>query len=322
MNHNDEKIVAVDFDAINSFFSEEHNRQVARNERLANLHAQQVAEASEKRKRPVVFVTTCMDERTHFIEEALGLLPGEAEVLASGGGKISKDDFERIYVPSINKAAEEGAQPVVCLSIHMCGAGQDFGCAAFKNDFEEQVRHFTDLRKEIAESHPEYFVHVIKHDTLDDALEPIALDDRDEALKEAIREGKRDEPRHGNHAHAAFGIYIGDAYRAWVENYNEYFRLSALNQALAGNIGIAVSVMKHHSTVDLSTKPVIVHIDFPNYPNDEDRTKAARENIERHVAEALRENDAAELLSAGRLKIVKTRTDMETWIGKLLEKTA
>lgn len=266
-------------------------------------------------------VVTCMDERNTHVDEALGFTPGEAEIYASGGGKIDFATFDALYGERIDTATTWGewGRPVsVFLLPHECSHDRHLGCAAFANDTEAQRAFFTELKKAIKEKHPKAAVHVMAMCTTTHKLREIDVDDADVTLA-AVREANANlELRAEDVAHAGHGIYVGDAYRAWVPERNAYFRLSALNPSLAGNAAIALKVMEHHSEVDLTEKPVMLHLDYPRH-TERAKTDAARANIDAAITEFLSQPEAADRLNRGALKIVKTETDIATWKGKLLE---
>jgi carbonic anhydrase len=303
--------------ARDEFFIQEIHRLTERNRRLAQRFTAAKETVADRLAKRAVFATTCMDERTQTVEEALGLLPGEGYVYGSGGAKLELDHFARLYANDLKAAADKGVSAVVFLVTHLCGTGAEFGCAAFKNDVPAQLAYLKPLREAYKAAYPEFKVHLLMHDTLNDRLEAIVADESDPDLAAVLETNRAIAiDRSGNHAHAGYGVYIGDAYRAWVDEYNAYFRLAADNPNLAGNLGIAFAVMQHHSTVDLSDKPIMVHVDYPIYGDDAERTERARINIDEGIKEALRAEEIAELLAGDRIRVVKTETDMATWEGK------
>lgn len=306
------------------FLAEELHRLSETNARLAAEHQANKDEIAARRAKRHAFVTACMDERCAHVEEALGLLPGEADVYGSGGARISMETFDGVYAPELQRTLDAGGEAVVYLTTHLCGTGVEYGCAAFKSDVPAQVAYFKELKRAIAAAHPGFFVHVLMQDTANDHLSAVEADERDAKLADVIATSETLAPSRPNldsdgeqtrFAHAAYGIYVGDAYRAWEDGYNRYFRLDAANTDLAGNLGIAFAVMLHHSTMDLAAKPIVLLIDYPKY-GDAEKTEAARAAIDERVTEALREPEAAELLASGQLKVVKTATDAETWEGR------
>jgi hypothetical protein len=298
------------------FFEQELHRLSSRNEKLSALFRGSTKRIEERLSKRHPFITVCMDERTFNTEEALGLLPGEGYVFGSGGARLSSEDFSYLYADDLKQAADRGAVPVVYLITHLCGAGKEFGCAAFKTDVDAQRAYFEPLQKEYKSAHPEFMVHVLMHDTKTDRLEAIVRDENDAGLDEVLAGSYQSgTDRIEDFAHAAYGVYIGDAYRGWVDNYNEYFRLAADDPNLSSDLGIAFAVMMHHSTVDLETKPMILHVDYPAYESEE-RTERARANMDRQIKEALRVPEIIEQLAGKRLRVIKTKTDMGTWMGK------
>jgi hypothetical protein len=266
-------------------------------------------------------VVTCMDERNTHIDEALGFAPGEAEVYASGGGKIDIGTFNALFGERIDTATSWGdfGRPVsVFLTPHECSHDAALGCAAFGNDIEAQKTFFTTLKKELKERFPKAAVHVMALCTTTHKLREIDVDDGDAALASARAANAALNLHADDVAHAGHGIYIGDAYRAWVPARNAYFRLSAENPSLAGNAAIALTVMEHHSEVNLEEKPVVIHADYPRYANRA-KSDSARNNINAALNGFLSQPAVAERIARGALQVVKTETEMSSWKGKLLE---
>jgi|GEM_PF-2792057 uncharacterized protein (DUF736 family) len=313
------------------FLAEEIHRLSEANARLAVAHQGQADEIAARQKSRRAFVATCMDERTAHVEGALGLLPGEAKVFGSGGARLDAADFDRLYAPELQRTITAGAclpagraEAVVYLVTHLCGAGVEYGCAAFKSDVPAQIAYFKELKDKLTAAHPDFLVHVLMHDTANDKLEKIDADGRDGQLDAIVAASAELKPIRPNTstgdeqsrlAHAAYGIYVGDAYRAWEDGYNRYFRLDVDDVNLAADLGIAFAVMVSHSTVDLATKPIVLHVDYPIYA-DAEKTAAAREAIDSSVTAALREPEAAAALKDGQIKVVKTETNMATWEGQ------
>ncbi len=305
----------ADREAQESFWKEEFAAMPERNKGFAAERAKNAREIEQRREVRESVVVNCMDERDALTEESLGLLPGEAEVYGSGGGKIDPETFEKIYGARLAAAEKAGKEAVVYLTTHESSDGRDLGCAAFKNDMPEQIRYFKALKEQIAYNHPKTRVHVLSFDTSTGALAPISPDDRDQVIGRTMAKPHPDRVKDA--AHAGHGIYVGGAYRAWAPGRNAYFNISAENPQIAGNAGIALGVMEHHSEIDLSKKPVVLHVDYPKYP-DEARTAAARENVNRQIEALLKDPEFKKRADDGTLKIVKTETDTETWQGRLL----
>ncbi len=305
----------------NSTHEEAWRRELAelpeRNSELAAARRARAEEIEKRRNGRLTIVALCMDERTTHSEEALGLLPGEAEVMASAGGKISFEDFEKIYGGRLAEAEKDGREIVIDLNPHECAGHPHDGCAAFKNDVAEQTRYFQELKRKIAAKYPAALVNLVFLDTAEYGLRPVDLDQRDARLAEVAAGDGLPELADKEIRHSGYGIYVGDAYRAWVDGQNRYFRLSADNPDIAGNIGIALKVMQGHSQVDLGATPIVLQVDYPEY-GDATRTKAARENIDRSLAAALADPAARELADKGVLRIVKSATNADSWEGKLL----
>jgi len=308
----------MDKEAIESFWTKELKDLPERNRRLAAAYQADAAERERRQHRRQTIVTSCMDERTAFTEEALGLHPGEAEVLASGGGRIGIEDFKRIYGETLKKAEAEGKETEICLVTHKCAGDSHKGCAAFANDVEAQTKYFTALKEELGKEFPNAKTDILMLDTTAYGLEPIEVDAKDARLAKVLENGSGLRGfRAKEEAHAGNGIFIGDAYRAWVPDHNSYFRLSALNPDIVGNVGIALNVMEGHSVVDLSQKPIILHVDYPEYA-DKERTTAARASIDAAVKAVSELPAAAKRLADGSLRLVRSATNMQTWEGKLL----
>lgn len=305
----------VDRAAQEAFFAAELHRLSEKNAELAEKRASAAAEIARRQAARRACVMTCMDERCIHVEEALGLLPGEADVYGSGGGRLDMKSFNKLFAPQLQAAAATGALPVVYLVTHFCSAGADLGCAAFKNDIPAQTAFFDAFKKEILAAHPNFVVHVLLHDTAADHLQVHNADERDAALTAILKASAALAPTRPGLAHAGYGVYLGDTYRAWNDGYNRYFSLAAENPELVGNLGIAFAVMAHHSQVDLIKTPIIVHVDYPLY-EDAGRTKRLHEKLEENLKEALRAPEAAQLLSDGQIKIVRTETDVKTWKGR------
>lgn len=307
----------VDRQAIERFWLRESARMLNRNAALSAAYRAARQEISERRASREHFVVTCMDERAAHIEEALGLLPGQPHVYASGGGKIDPGTFRALFGGRIAACEKEGKTAHVFLVPHECSHDERLGCAAFSNDTEAQKDFFTELKHAILERHPKAYVHVIAMCTTVHCLREIHVHDEDDHLPHLRASNGSFRPQFEDVQHAGYGIYVGDAYRAWVPGRNAYFRLSAENPDLAGNAGIALTVMQHHSDVDLASKPVILHADYPIYA-DAARTDAARRNMGEQLGAFLEDPAVREKMMAGTLRMVQTETDTETWEGKLL----
>jgi hypothetical protein len=310
MSHDTEaKTKTIDRDAVAAFWERE---RAALPERNRACIARRATDAAGR----VAIVVTCMDERNTHIDEALGFAPGEAEVYASGGGKIDADTFDAAYGPMLAEAAAQGRPASVFLVPHECSHADHLGCAAFANDKEAQRTFFTSLKAALKERHPAVPVHVMAMCTTTHKMRGIDHDE-DAALDGALGANAAFDMTCDDVNHAGHGIYVGAAYRAWVPERNAYFHLSAFNPALAGNIGIALTVMEHHSDVDLSTTPIVVQVDYPRFA-DATRAAAARANMDRALDALMADAAFRAKLDAGALKMVKTETDVATWEGKVL----
>lgn len=302
-----------------AFFEREKRELAERNARLAERHAAKAEARAERQAARTAVVVTCMDERDFAVEEALGLLPGEASVYASGGGKIDAASFERLHGAALDEAAKAGRKSTVYLTPHECVEDGHLGCAAFANDTEAQKTFFTALKGEIEAKHPDADVHVLAFDTATDLLRPVAAKEEDASLAPMLEKNAAGKASHEEKQHAGYGIYIGDAYRAWAEDRNRWFRLSAGNPSIAGNAEIALTVMGHHSDVDLSDKPVVVQVDYPTY-EDAARTAEAAANIDAQMEAFLASPAVAKKVEEEgmTIKVVKSRTDMTSWKGEIL----
>ncbi|MBI4457366.1 hypothetical protein HY633_00180 [Candidatus Uhrbacteria bacterium] len=290
------------------FWKEEREYLAARNRTAAARFASAAAEIARRRDKSVKILVTCMDERNTHVEEALGLLPGEADVFASGGGKTDFAAIERIFGSRISSAVAAGKPVSIFLTPHECSHDANLGCAAFGNDTAAQKQFFTALKNDIVRAFPSVVTHVMALCTTTHKLREIDCHDAAECLI-AVRGANAFFDRHAKDVgHAGYGIYVGDAYRAWVGDRNRYFRLSSLNPSLEGNIGIALTVMEHHSDVDLAATPAVLHIDYPRH-QDDDLSAAVRENIDRATAPFLNRSD---------LHVIKTETDVANWQGRML----
>jgi hypothetical protein len=300
------------------FWDEERRRLAVRNASAALAFQDRRDELTERRTAREAIVVTCMDERNTHILEALDLIPGEPWLYCSGGGKIGIDTFEKLFGKRIDWAAGIGREVSVYLVPHECNANGHLGCAAFANDTAAQKDFFTALKKEILHRHPKALVHVLAFDTSSGRLREVDADARDRGMAGCLRSNADRAKDLADEAHAGHGIYAGDAYRAWVNERNAYFSLAADNPNLAADIGIALKVMGHHSEVDLAETPAILHIDYPLWTSAE-RTRNAAANIDAAIT-ALESNETfRDWRSTGKLTVFISKTDMDTWSGKLHE---
>jgi len=308
----------IDLAAIEEFWRRESAEMLERNRALAAAHRGRAAELARRRASCETIIAGCMDERTAFTKEALGLLPGEALVYASGGGKIEAAIFDRLFGPRLKEAAAAGKDSAVYFVTHKCADDPHKGCAAFANDVQAQVGYFTSLKRQLMETYPRTRTHVLMLDTTAYGLEAVDIDEDDARCARVLSAGGGlNDFRARETGHAGHGIYIGDAYRAWVNEHNKYFRLSAMNPDIAGNVGIALNVMGHHSCVDLATTPVVIHVDLPRYA-ERAASDAAAANIGSALERILDMPAVREKIEEGSLQIVRTETDAENWQGKLL----
>ncbi|MFH2062949.1 MAG: hypothetical protein ABIJ46_02225 [bacterium] len=298
--------------AAKAFLSKEFGQLTATNRRAAEARS---ISASRRDVGRTPLVVVCMDERNPLTEDGLGLDPTLVVRFASGGGKVAAGDFLRLHAPLL---ADGGRKAVIYLCTHWVQGEPENGCAAFQCDEPAQTQYFTALRQALAAELPEAWIHALSYDTATGALYGIELDLRDETFVALVGQGSRPlaMPRE-EHAHAGFGIYVGDFYRAWISGYNRYFHISAGAPSLRDDLDIALSVMLHHSTVDLSDKPIVLLLDRPT-------ENADAATIERHrqakdaVMEFLRSPEVAPLVESGRLRLVELETDPTTWSGRIL----
>lgn len=260
-------------------------------------------------------IVACMDERNTGTEDALGLTPHRVIRFASGGGMISAGDFIRLFTGRL--AAMPPASRRVFLMTHEVAGKPDLGCAAFRNDIARQEIYFMALRRELAFRLPGTAVHALCMDTSTLAIRPIETDTDDESeLAERLHAGipaqSSAPPTEG---HAGRGIYVGEAYRAWVTGRDDYFHISASAPSLAGDLDIALSVILHHSDAELDEgHPMVLHVDYPSGKGAFGTGDALTRTVERFL-----ENPELSALKAkGLFRMVKTSTDVETWSAQLL----
>lgn len=282
----------------------------------AEAHA--TAKAAAGRPRSTLIVT-CMDERNTTVEEWMNLEPGKEIVYFSGGGRISLETLDRVFGHSLR---DDTVTSVIYLVAHQCFDNPHAGCAAFKNDSEAQKVYFTRLREEIIAAHPSAVVNVVALDTTTGQLREMVADPRDVGhLAMLIARSKTgllvfDKAEEG---HAGHGIYIGDTYRAWVADRNKYFSISADNPDIAGNVEIALNVMRgDHSAMDMRTTPVILVADYPIH-DDEARTGTARANMDAGLAAVRKLEGVEEALADGSMRIITCETHVRTKKGTLVQ---
>jgi carbonic anhydrase len=307
---------APDMAAIEKFWKAEDKEMGERHRRMTADYSAAKVLMEERRSRRLSIVLTCMDERCALIEDALGLLPGEALVHSSGGGRMETEAFSAVFGSRIIGAQKKGAAVAVWLVTHECVGDENLGCAAFDNNIDAQVDYFITLKKNLSDQYHDAFIHVLALDSTTYAFRRVSVDERDPELARSAVGLK--EFAAAEKAHAGYGVYIGDAYRAWVDGHNKYFRLSARNSEIAGNFAIALKVMGHHSKVDLSKMPIVLHVDYPKYANEDD-SFAAKDNIDLGVASIMSNDQVKEMLADGRMRLMKTETDIASWQGKLVE---
>lgn len=259
-------------------------------------------------------IVACMDERNTWTEEALGLAPHRVFRFASGGGKIGAADFVRLFTGALASLPPTGRR--VFLMTHEVVGRPDLGCAAFKNDMAEQERYFKALRRELSARLPGTAIHALSLDTSTLAVRPIETDDGDgeygDRLRAGIPAGSAAPEVQG---HAARGIYVGEAYRAWVTERNTFFHVSAIAPSLSGDLDIALSVILHHSDAVLDEEhPLVLHIDYPSGNG----TIGIADAVDKTVDAFLESPELRDLRDRGLLAVIKTSTDVGTWSAQLL----
>jgi len=305
-----------------TFVNDELNNLTAANDAAAKKAGDDTGAKSTVGTPRNVLIVTCMDERNTTIEEWFNLEPGKELVYFSGGGRISLETLDRVYGHSLN---DDKVTSIIYLVAHQCFDNPHAGCAAFKNDTGAQKEYFTRLREEIISAHPSAVVHVLALDTTSGQLRELVADPRDVGhlamLIARSKTGllvfeKEDE------GHAGYGIYIGDAYRAWVADRNKYFSISADNPDIAGNAEIALNVMRgDHSKMDMATTPVIIIADFPIH-DDEARTAAARSNMLAGLAAIRNLDGVQEGIAEGSIRIIECETHVRTKKGAFAANSA
>jgi len=261
------------------------------------------------------FMTICMDERCGMVADPLDLLPNEAIVMASGGGRISPEDFDRIYGVKVQHSIQARRQTAIYLITHECAGYPKKGCAAFKSDVPVQKAYFAELQQALKKLYPEAFVHTLMHDTSTNRLLAIDTDNRDDHLAKVLANDKNLlETEQEELGHAGYGVYIGDAYRSWVKENNRYLRLSSLDPNLVADLKLAIVVVTEHSSIDLSTHPVVIHLDNPIYP-DSKLSGACRRNMEEALTEVMAEPKINKMIDDGLIRIIKTETEIGSQRG-------
>ena len=293
-----------------AFFAEELETLTRRNAQAINDRAARKNSAEGR----LTAVLACMDERNTLTEEALGLHPSEVRRIATAGGKIAAPDLLNLL--GLEKTAGEGV--TLHLVTHEVIGRPDLGCAAFKNDIAAQETFFRGLKDGLASALPSASIHVTSMDTSTGALRAISVDDNDGQFAGFARQGGRPETRCSDEAHAGYGIYVGEAYRAWNLKRNVYFHITASAPSLAGDLDIALAVILHHSTVDLSDKPIVLHVDTPE--SWDGFPEGASERMDAVVHAFLAKPEVAPMAADGSLRVVRTVTDTDTWRGRLAER--
>jgi len=259
-------------------------------------------------------IVTCMDERNTLVDEWFSLRPGEATVYCSGGGRIDDATLDAVFGDAFTDVS---ADVHVYLVAHQCFANVDAGCAAFKNDCTAQELYFMELRQRIVSRYPMAIVHVFAMDTSTGNLVVKYADARQTGeAQHLVEKALQRTTVFQDEGHAGYGVYIGDAYRAWVGERNDYFCISSSDPNMAADAGIALSVMRHHSAVDLATTPIVFLVDYPVY-EDTERTAAAARRIDTGLS-AIRALDGVRVMEEdGDLVVLTARTDMRTRVGAL-----
>jgi len=282
---------------------------------VADLPARNEAAASDTRplpeQRPVV--VACMDERCTLTEEALGLIPHHVLRLATGGGRVMVEQFSKIFE---HELTPDGTGNMIYLVTHEVAGRRDLGCAAFKNDIDAQEKYFWDLKNELAQHLPDARIHVVCMDTTTGGIRAIDIDQRDDEFQIFAERGGTPRFEYEDQNHGGYGIYVGEAYRAWNSTRNAYFHISAVSPTLESDLNIALTVITEHSDVNLSNKPVILHLDAPRGTRTSGLIASMTQPALRRF---LNQTHVREMLDNGELKIVRTATNLETWRGKVVQ---
>jgi hypothetical protein len=280
-----------------------HNQQAALNFSLVQRNL------NDKPRR---IVLTCMDERTALVEEALNQQPALIQRIATGGGKIEADYLLALIA---GKSSTDKKDVTLYLVTHEVIGRPELGCAAFKNDIRAQEKYFSNLKTELLAQCPQARIHILSLDTSTGGLRAINLDDRDDDFASFVRRGGQAHERATDENHAGYGIYVGEAFRAWCSRRNTYFHISVSALSLGSDLNIALEVMSHHSDVSLENKPIILQIDEPlsweGLPADcADRSKQT-------ITAWLAQSNIRDLLSAKKLRVINTKTDLTNWHGQI-----
>ncbi len=262
-------------------------------------------------KRPVVVV--CMDERCTLTEEALGLIPYQVLRLATDGGRITADQFMNILGQDLNSS---GMGNKVYLVTHEVRDRIDLGCAAFKNSIDSQKKYFWDLKNELSQRLPDARIHVVSMDTTTGGICAIDIDQRDDEFQIFSERGGAPRLKCKDENHAGYGIYVGEAYRAWNWTRNAYFHISAVSPSLESDLNVALGIITMRSDVDLSDKPVVLHLDAPRGTSKSGLTSALAQGP---LKSFLRQASVRKMTENDELKIVRTVTNLETWRGKMVQ---
>ena len=300
---------------IDDFWKRERVEIGQRNVDCSTEHERNRPELRRRLVHRTALIVTCMDERCGLVENPLDLLPSEAIVMASAGGRISGEDFERLYGEKIRHSIQARRQAAVHLITHECVGHPDRGCAAFRGDVTAQKAYFAALQADLRERYPEAYVHTLMQDTGTNRLTAIDADRRDDHLSRVLT-GERNllETPAADLGHAGYGLYVGDAYRAWVREANRFLRLSALDPNLPDDLRLGITVLTEHSSADFSLRPLVIQVDNPIYPEAK-LSGACRRNIEAAMAEISAEPDVRKMISDGRIRVIKTETEMGSQRG-------
>ncbi|MBN1584911.1 hypothetical protein JW899_00915 [Candidatus Uhrbacteria bacterium] len=267
--------------------------------------------------RRTTFVVTCMDERCGGIEDRLELLHGEAIVMATYGGRIEPDDFDRLFGVKIRHSVQARRQTAIYLVAHRESGDPERGCAAFGSDPAEQVTAFSALLEDLRRRYPDAFTHFLSLDTATGLISPEKADQRDDHLV-AVLSGRKNLTDSGTAAGGEGtvrrGIYVGDAYRSWILPNDRFMRLSALDPNLEADLKTAIRTVMEAEKGVPTDRPYVIQIDSPIYP-DVKLSGNCRRNIEQAVNQAVADPEILAAIDDGRVGIIKTETEMGSQKG-------
>jgi hypothetical protein len=304
-----------DTEALDTAWRKERVAILERNDKNANYYEGHLPELRRRKAKRRTLIVCCLDERSALLEEALGLIPGEARVFSSYGGRFNPYDLQELFGEDLRRWQETQVKMVFCLVAHSCSGHPELGCYAFNSDLAAQVAYLTERKQQLVTRFPQAFVHVLMLDTASNQLMPADLDESDDAMADLLAEQvNRDRWTPGSLKNSGYGIYVGDSYLAWVDAENKYSRLPSRHPNLGQEMESALQVILDHSTVDLGKQPIIVHCDFPIY-EDVKLTGKARRSIEVGLEHINALPMVQRLRETGQLRIMRTELEMGTHRG-------